>query len=376
MHETDRPLTHLIRVTTVSLIGLILLSACVQAPPPEKPKIRPVKAIQVAATQEFEGRAFPGTAKATQEVELSFRVSGPLIALPIQVGQTVKTGDVLARIDPRDYKVQLMNVAGQLQKAKAAFTRADSDLKRQENISKQDPGATSERAIDHAREQRDRARANITSLQASVTAAGDQLSYATLKAPFAGTIVATYVENFEDVRAKQAVARLVDDSRIEMVVNIPESLISMVPQVRNVQVSFDAFLDREIPAEIKEIGTEASDVTRTYPVTLIMDQPEDIKILSGMSGRVSGDPPAEMVTIRGAMTVPVAATFALGEETFVWVIDPSTNTVAKRKITTGMVTNTGIGVVEGLSSGEWVATAGVHFLAEGQEVRLMNADEG
>jgi len=180
-----------------------------------------------------------------------------------------------------------------------------------------------------------------------LAAASDQLSYTKLKAPFSGTVVATYVENFEDVRAKQAIARLIDDSRIEMVVNIPENLISMVPDVRNIRVTFDAFLDLEIAAEIKAIGTEASDITRTYPVTLIMDQPVDVKILPGMSGSASGDPPEQMLAQQGAMTVPVSATFALGNDTFVWVIDPKTNSVAKRKINMGMLTNTGIGVVDG-----------------------------
>ncbi|HJP34898.1 MAG TPA: efflux transporter periplasmic adaptor subunit, partial [Gammaproteobacteria bacterium] len=80
--------------------------------------------------------------------------------------------------------------------------------------------------------------------------------------------------------------------------------------------------------------------------------------------------------LQGALTVPVSATFAQGDDTFVWVVDPASKTVAKRKITLGMLTNTGIGVMEGLSTGEWVATAGVHFLTEGQKVRLMNPDEG
>ena len=357
-----------------ALVAMLAIAACSEPPLPEKATVRPVKFMTIADSAEFEGRAFPGTAKATQEVELSLRVAGPLISLPIQVGQNVAAGDVLAQIDPRDYQVQLNNVRGQLEEAKAALTRAQADLERQQRILEQDPGATSQRAIDRAREQRDRARANVTALQASVTAAQDQLSYTKLKAPFSGTVVATYVENFEDVRAKQPIARLVDDSRIEMVVNVPEGLISMVPNVRNVRVTFDAFPDLEVPAEIKEIGTEASEVTRTYPVTLIMDQPESVKILPGMAGRVRGDPPEEMLALQGSITVPVSATFAIDDDTYVWVIDRDTNTVAKRAVKTGMFTNTGIGVTEGLAPGELVATAGVHFLAEGQQVTLLAAD--
>lgn len=358
------------------LVSVLVLTGCAEPPPPEKSLVRPVKAMQIAATKDFEGRSFPGTARATQEVELSFRVAGPLISFPIEVGQTVSEGELLAQIDPRDYDVKLRNVQGQLQEARATFKSATDEYNREKRIFDKDPGATSQRAIDRANERRERSRASVNSLEASVAAAEDQLSYTQLKAPFAGTIVATYAENFEDVRSKQAVARLVDDSRVEMIVNIPESFISMTPQVKNVRVRFDAFPDRQVPAEIKEIGTEASEVTRTYPVTLIMNQPEDFKILPGMSGGVSGDPPDEMLAVMGALTVPVGATFAVGEETHVWVIDPEKRRVTKRKISTGMLTNAGIGVTKGLNAGDWIATAGVHFLKEGQEVRLLESDGG
>lgn len=359
----------------LALLIASLLAACDEPPQPSKERARPVKAMQIGAQEALSGRAFPGTAQAVQEVELSFRVSGPLITLPITVGLNVQKGDVLAQIDPRDYQVKVRNVQGQLDDAKAALTRADADLSRQQRIYEQDPGATSETAIDGAREARDRAKANVASLSASLTAARDQLSDTELKAPFNGTVVATYVENFEDIRAKQAVARLVDDSRIEMVIHIPENLISLAPDVRNVRVTFDSFSDHEVPAEIKEIGTEASQLTRTYPVTLLMEQPEAFKVLPGMSGRVSGDPPEEVIAMQGEMTIPVSATFAVGDDTFVWIIDLTSNTVSRRAIQTGMLTNVGIGVKSGLSAGEWIATAGVHYLAEGQQVRILSESD-
>ena len=92
------------------------------------------------------------------------------------------------------------------------------------------------------------------------------------------------MENFEDVQNKQAILRLLDDSKIEMIIDIPEHLIINAAYVKDAFVVFDAFPGREIAATIKEIGTEASSTTRTYPVTLIMDQPEDIRILPGMTG--------------------------------------------------------------------------------------------
>ncbi len=338
-----------------------------------KEVIRPVRAVKVGDTAQLSQRSFPGRAKATRELELSFRVSGPLITRPVNVGDKVKQGDIVARIDPRDYEVEVANVEAQVEEAKAAMRRAQSEYERELRIFKKDPGATSETAVDRKREQRDRSKANVKSLEASLDAAKDQLEYTYLKAPFDGTVVATYVENFEDVRPKQPVLRVVDASRIEMIVSIPESLISLSPYVKEVNVSFDAFPSREIKATIKEIGTEASETTRTYPVTLIMDQPEDFKILPGMAGKTLR---AEIESPEGilqtGLEIPVTATFSQGEidKTYVWVIDEPAKTVSRREVKTAELTDRGIKVVDGLKSGEWIATAGVNYLREGQQVRI------
>ena len=84
---------------------------------------------------------------------------------------------------------------------------------------------------------------------------------------------------------KQPVVRIVDASQIELIVDIPEHLISLAPLLDTAEVRFDAFPDAELVATVKEIGAEASQTTRTYPVTLVMDQPEDLRILPGMAGR-------------------------------------------------------------------------------------------
>ncbi len=315
--------------------------------------------------------SFPGRAKATQEVNLSFRVAGPLITRPVIIGDTVKAGDVLARIDPRDFEVNLRAVQGQLAEARAALKRAEADYQRLSRVFKKDPGAISETAVDRALEDQDRAAANVDSLVASVASAEDQLAYTYLKAPFDGTVVATYVENFEDVRAKQAIVRILDTSRIEMVVNIPENLISLAPYVTNLAVTFDAFPKQPVPATVKEIGTEASETTRTYPVTLIMDQPEGFKILPGMAGKADGTAPDAYRA--DSVVVPVSAVFSPREDeaSYVWIIDEQTKTVSRRAVTATELTDQGIQVTSGLTAGEWIATAGVHYLEEGQRVKRL-----
>ena len=348
---------------------------------PQKEMIRPVRAMQISDPAEFTKRWFPGQAKATQEVDLSFRVAGPLVTLPVNVGDTVRKGQELAKIDPRDYQVDLRSAQGQLERAKASLKRAEADYERVLRIQKQDPGAVSQTLVDSNRQTAASTRAEIRSLQASVDSARDRLGYSYLKAPFDGIVTATYVENYEDVKAKQPIVRLIDNSQIEMIVNIPEVLISHADYLKEAgkvfRVRFDPFPNREIEAQIKEIGKEASKTTRTYPVTLIMDQPEDIKILPGMAGNAASTVSPPGMQGQSQVVIPETAVFSPDEnKTYVWIIDEKSKKVNKREVKTGDLLDSGITVREGIEPGEWIATAGVHYLKEGQEVRILSASTG
>jgi RND family efflux transporter MFP subunit len=363
------------RITLAAAVGLvILLAACDRGAPVSEQPVRPVKAIKVGEAGPLAERWFPGQARAHNEADLSFRISGPLIVLANDiVGKDYKAGEVIARIDPRDYEVKIADVDAQLARAKASAKRAVSEYQRELNIFKEEPGATSQTAVDRKSAQRDQTAADVKSLSASLDAAQDQLDYTYLKAPFGGQVVQQYVQNFEDVQAKQAIVRLLDTSRIEMVINIPESLISYAPYVTNIRVQFDAFKDRTIAAVTKEIGAEASRSTRTYPVTLLMDQPEDFKILPGMAGRATADRPTMQPGEQPAIVIPVASIFSPDEtgNSYVWVFDEQAATVSRREVVTGELTDKGVPVEGGLTPGEWVVIAGVSYLVEGQAVRRL-----
>jgi len=358
------------------LLLLFVLPGC-QAEVPQKEVIRMVRAVQVSDPAEFAQRWFPGQAKATQEVDLSFRVAGPLIERPVNVGDTMSRDQLMARIDPRDFEVDLRNVQGQLERSKAELQRAEADYERVIRIQKQDPGAVSQAMIDRNYQLVASTKAEIRSLQAAVASARDRLSYTFLKAPFDGIVTSTYVENFQDVKARQPIVRLIDHSQIEMIISIPEDLIHNADYLqaagRVFVVHFDPFADLEIEAEIKEIGKEASRTTRTYPVTLIMDQPEDIKILPGMAGKAKRGIAVSDMKGQSDIIIPETALFSPGDSdtSYVWVIDDQAKTVSKRIVTTGTLLDSGVGITDGLKPGEWIATAGVHYLKEGQPVRIL-----
>ena len=350
--------------------------------PPVEEVIRPVLATKVGDIEGWRRDRFPGRAKAKEETNLSFRVRGPVFIRAVDVGDVVRKGDLIAQIDPTDYEVALENMKGRLDKARADLVFARGEFQRAERIATEDPGAVSDTYVQQRRMERDATTAEVRTLTASVERARLDLGYTTLQAPFDGTIVATYVEQFEYVKAQQPIVRLLDKSQVEMVIDVPEGLITLAPFVEKIDVVFDPYPEITLSATIKEIGREATEATRTYPVTLVMDQPEGANILPGMAGMATGyarlpDDPTESIKV----PTHAVASDQSGQN-WVWVLKPESEppegrsmtrvkaVVEKRIVETGNVTGAGMLIRSGLETGEWVATAGLYTLRDGQTVYL------
>ncbi len=338
------------------------LFGCGDKSPPQIETVRPVKAMVVADAKSISQRRFPGRATATQEVNLSFDVSGTLVKRPVNIGDHVKQGQLIAQLDQRDFRANV-------KAAEAALKRDDRNFKRAKELIEN--GHISQFDYDRLEAQLDLSRAELA-------IARKALADSVMKAPFEGRIANLYVENFQAVRAKQEIARLLDSRHVEFTIQIPEQLISLAPYIRDLKVEFDSFPGRPIPATIKEIGTEASDTTRTYPVNLIMDQPEDFEILPGMAGMVTGRPDLPEHLMTKGIEVPVAAVFTSGDAggNFVWVIDEETSTVKRRSVEVSELVDTGVPVTHGLEAGERIVIAGVSYLREGQKVKDPGGQEG
>ena len=308
---------------------------------------------------------------------MSFRVAGNVNKITVDVGDNVKQNDLLARIDPRDYQVELNNAKAELSKATSGLELADSEYARVARVFDKDPGAVSKSMVDSRKAELAVAGAQVESARAAVDKASDNVKYTYLKAPFDGVVVEKFVEQFEDVQATHPIIRVLDNSSIEFTVQIPETLMEHIDIVRNIgaYVVFDTYPGIEVSAKIKEIGKEASKTTRTYPVTLIMDQPDGLKILPGMAGKAKADKEASAIIAKEiemvGFDIPITATFSdENKKTFVWIVDQNTNQVNKREVTLINLTENGA-MVTGLEKGETIATAGANLLVEGQQVRIL-----
>lgn len=325
--------------------------------------VRPVKLLTIeAAGREEIRRTYPGKVRASQRVDLAFRISGPLIELPVQEAQRVKKGDVLARILPRDFETAVAKARAQALEAEQQYSRY-RDLYIKKQVSKAD--------FDKYKSQFDIANAQLKETR-------DALDDTYLRAPFSGVIAKRYVENFSDVQAKEPVVSLQDISRVEVLVDLPEQVMTNVRKkkhgTRMAYAEFAAAPGKQYPLSLKEFKAEADPDTQTFQAVLEMEQPEDITVLPGMTANVIGrEIGAGDEEVAGDRLIVIPASAVFSDEaglSHVWFLDPGTMTVSQRRVVTGELTGTdSIEIVTGLQPGETIAVTAVNQLREGMKVR-------
>ena len=340
-----------IRTTTLCLLVTSLLIGCSQQAPEPRP-VRKLRTIEVGATSDIRSAQLPGRASSADEVNLAFDVSGTITERPVSIGSVVAEGDLIARLDPRDFQANVRAAEADARTAKRNFGRGKELI---------ETNFISEAEMD-------RLEAKMDISQATLDLAKKALTDSEIYAPFDGVIASLSVENYQSVRAKTPIARLLGLDMVEMVVNVSESQIANLHIIDAIEVEFDALPGLRLPAEITEVGREASLTTRTFPITLSMQQPEERKVLAGMAGTAYVSATISEEEQRG-FVIPVGALFgeAAGNISKVWVVDAS-NAVHSREVNVGRISPGGVQILDGLQAGELVATAGVHTLTEGQEV--------
>jgi multidrug efflux system membrane fusion protein len=352
--------------TWLTVAAALVLGACgkQQEQAAQREVARPVKTLVLKADVGGGTRSFPGRVRAAERVELAFQVAGKIVELPVKQGQAVQKDDLIARLDNRTF-------VSNVQSAQARFDEAQANFKRGDELVKK--GYIARTDYDNLKARRDAALAELEKAKKA-------LEDTVLKAPFAGVVAKRYVENFQEVQAKEAIADLQDTSAIEVVVDAPEQIVAQ--RGRKVKAEmvavFDSIPDREFPLTIKEFATRADPQTQTFEYVLTMPQPKGVNILPGMTASVIARVQAfASGAEQPAFVVPAAAVFAdASGVSHVWVVDRETHTVHGRKVVTGELTGTdGIRVTGGLKTGDVIAAAGVNSLREGQKVKPVDKIE-
>ncbi len=333
--------------------------------------VRPVKAIKLQNSSLNLSRTFPGVATAIREVDLSFRVRGPLVRFNLETGRRVAKGQVLARIDPRDFEVQAKALTAKLKASGAQKEVARLQFERYQSLIKEKGVAKAE--FDQAKAAYETAEARLDADFKNLEAAGNALTDTVLKAPFPGFVHEVYVENHETVKVGQPVISLVDLSGIEVKVDIPENFLIRTSDISAFSCAFDVFPGKTFKASFKEVGKRPNHSNQTYPMILTLHKNRDTDaglIRPGMTAEVT-------VSLSGkhkdrTFIVPVGALVNRNNnKSFVWICDPEGAGIKRQYVNPEKLVPGGVEISGELRAGAWVVTAGAQYLEDNQKIRIL-----
>lgn len=345
--------------TILVVLSMLGLTACWQTQTPRS-FVRPVKLSPAQSLSSY-SKDFVGVVSSDQSTNLAFRVGGQVIRTFVGEGDQVREGQVLAKLDPGDFQLQL-------EADKAQFTTAQSILERSKRL-------LAKQAI--SQQDYEIAQSDYLRAKSAYEYSRNQLAYTQLRAPFAGSIEKKYVDNFQKVQTGEAIFKLINPGQLSVKFTLPESDVELVRVNKNIFVEFDNYRGETFSAEIKDV-VDASIDGAGIPVTLRITDPRfdpakyDIK--AGFACRVKMQIEGNKA-YHAYVTVPITAVFNPPTDknsTCVWVYDSKDSTVRVRKIRVmGLMGDNRVIVPEGLAAGEQVVSAGVYQLTEGQKVNVL-----
>ena len=365
----DRPQPSMVNVRgkflACLLLPLTMFLGCTPQDRQSEQVSRPVKVVRIGDEPAAGVMNFAGEVRARYETTLAFRVSGKMIDRPVEVGDRVRKGQRVARLDSTDYQLGTDALNAQLTSAQAERDFARDDLTRYREL-------LSLRVISPAEFDRHdtaytTARERVVALEAQLSQATNQLQYTDLLADRDGVVTALEVETGQVVAAGQPVVKLARLDEKEIHIDIPEQRVAGIELHQKVSVTLWADGNRRITARIREIAAAADPASRTYRVKATLLEGQDEARL-GKTATVWIP-----VTTSPRIAVPLSAVFTPQNEPGrprVWLVDEQGSTVRSVPVQLGEALDGEHIVVAGVVSGQLVVSAGVQRLAEGQAVRL------
>jgi len=347
-----------------SALGLALLSGCSRPPPPEEP-VRAVKVMTVGQAGMATQHEFAAEVRPRVESRLGFRVAGKLTQRQAELGQRVAPGQVLAQLDPQDYRLAADAARAQVAAAITNRDLAAADAKRYRELKEQNfiSGAELERRESTLKA----AQAQLDQAQAQLQSQGNQAGYATLKSDVAGVVTAVDAEPGQVVSAGAPVVRVAVDGPRDVVFAVPEDTVAAIRVGTPVTVHAWA-RDAELKGTVREVAASADPVTRTFTVKVGLEAAAaDVPALGST---VYAKPAALQPTGVSVIKLPTTALRQEGQGTAVWVLEPATMTVRSQPVQIATADGNEAVVAGGLTPGMQVVTAGVHVLSPGQKVTL------
>jgi membrane fusion protein, multidrug efflux system len=341
--------------------------ACSRPAPPPEP-VRAVRTITVSQQSAGTSIDYAGEVRARTESRLSFRVAGKMVSRPVDLGDVIKKGQVLASLDPMDLRLGQQAASSGLEAARVNAEQANADLKRFKELREQ--GFISAAELDRRESTFKAAQAQFEQARAQASVQSNQARYTTLVADGAGVVTAVEAEPGAVLTAGAPVLRVAQDGPRDVVFAVPEQQAGQLRALEGkpgvLQVRVWGASDAPVPATVREVSAAADPSTRTFLVKADVGR---AAVRLGQTATVSLAVPGAT----GALKLPLAAVFEQQGQSQVWLLDTTAMTVRAQPVKVAGAEGNMVLIASGLATGQTVVSAGAHTLTAGQKVSLYNA---
>jgi RND family efflux transporter MFP subunit len=350
------------------ILCAILIAATITGcdkPVPPSSQARPVRAVTVERRAEGETVSLTGHIRAKDEVSLAFRLNGRMLERPVNVGDVLKAGQVVAKLDPQIQQYGLNSAQAELASIAAVLTQARLTFGRQQQLVKN--GWTSVADFDEARQKLESTQGQIDAAQAQLRTAQEELSYTVLTADGPGVVTKKGAEPGEVVQAGKMIVQVARQGPRDAVFDVPEQIIRNGPRDPLVEIALTNDPSVRATGRVREVSPQADATTRTWQVKVgIIDPPQAMQLGSTVTGSIKlAAPPG--------VELPASALTEANGQPAVWLVDPQSHTVTLREVDVSRYDPGSVVISKGLENGDVVVTAGVQMLHPGQIVRLLGA---
>ena len=349
----------------VAFAACASLSACQRAEESTaEPEPRPVHSITIERQEAGDIVVLSGRVAAEDETAVAFRIPGRMIERTVNVGDRVRKGQVLARLEQMNERNQLLSAQAALNAARAERVRAADALQRQESLIGE--GFTTRANLDTALAAFRAAEAQVKSAQAQVQMAEDLVGFTVLTAEFDGSVTARGAEAGEVVQGGQMIVRIAREGGTDAVFEVPPQVMRAGDRRTPVEVNLTEDPRIKATGLVREVSPQANPITGTFTVRVgLQDPPPGMLLGSVVSGRMK-------LAGEQLVVIPSSALMTSEGNPAIWVVDRATSTVSLRNI--GILRHEPDSVVvgDGLAPGDTVVVAGVQALRPGQKVRLLD----
>lgn len=351
----------------VTLTALaIVLAACERKRDEQPGPPRMVRTITVEAPRPARDIAFTGHIEAQEQVSLAFRIGGRLAQRSVAVGDTLREGQPIARLDPENELNELRSAQSVLAAAQGTLRKTENQLQRQTHLLARN--VTTRADFEAAEQAHVAARAQVDAALARVRTAEDIVGFTELKADAPGIVTRVDAEPGEVVQAGRTIAQLARRDGRDAVFELPADLVRTLSADTIIHVALPGDAAASAIGHVREVSPQADPVTRTFRVRIgLTAPPPAFRLGTAVTGTVRGADSA-------AIAIPATALVRRGQDTGVWVVDPVAKTLSMRKLDILSSDPATVQVSKGLSVGDIVVTAGATLLKDGQIVRLSGTE--